>query len=201
VILCSANDERHKRYLESATVFLAYSWLEQNNPLQVINLADSLLKEESLSSESNQFSVQSRRRRATMRMYACEAFSMLGMADKGLRYLRDDNDSNSPSDEHTHLLASHLASVVQSKKKQLSQSEFKRLNNAKAAVQLSSSMSYLSLGNVDMAQNKARSACSFTSHSNAPVDQTYLSAQSVLVQSLICGGSVSEALEVAKTLK
>lgn len=77
-----------KRILESARVSLAFVWLELNNPASVVCLADVVLSEE-LPTEQSELAI-SQRHRATIRLYACEAMSLMGNPKGGLKYLPDD---------------------------------------------------------------------------------------------------------------
>jgi hypothetical protein len=237
------NDRKKGYYLESARVLLAYVLLELNKPSEVIKIAELMLKKEKPLYSSNSagtgaitrrndrngrrdYCINSLRRRATMRMYACEALYMLGNPSEGLHYLNDDftlnhdgdttSGSSSNSIENTCLLAAHLATVnvPQNTKKQLklNQDEIKRLKHAKASIQISASMSNLSLGNIGKAEEEAHSACNIlhnetgmnaNMNANANVNTRNLkdAAYSSLIQSLICGGKIADAVQVARNLK
>lgn len=78
----------HKRMLESARVSLAFVWLELNNPAPVACLADAVLREELPTNDSDR--AISQRLRATIRLYACEAMTLMGNPRGGLKYLPDD---------------------------------------------------------------------------------------------------------------
>jgi hypothetical protein len=201
IILCNAsNDEQRRDYLDTARVLLAYVWLEKNSPTQVVHLADQMLNGKPLSStEDKNVYVNSMRQRATMRLYACEALSLMGHPSEAQNYLSDpelnllDNDCNT-------LLAAQLTSVDMTKKKQLNQGELKRMNHAKASIQISSANANLATGNVESAEKEARSACVILANDEEG-NVLRVAAQKTLVESLICGGKVSEAVKVAKSLK
>lgn len=80
--------DSHKRILESARVSLAFVSLELNNPAPVTCLADAVLREDLPTTESHR--TISKRLRATIRLYACEAMTLMGNPRGGLKYLPDE---------------------------------------------------------------------------------------------------------------
>lgn len=191
--------------MESARVLLAYVWIELNNPSQVVQLAEVMLKEKPLCSSKNSknHSGISLRRRATMRMYACEALCMLGIPSEGLNYLNSDSEPknvDTDSGNNVNELAAQLARVDIMRKKRLNQGEIKRLKHAKASIQISTAMTKLSLNDVSKAQDDAQSACSML-HNEVGMKELKANAYSSLIQSLICGGKIAEAAQLARNLK
>lgn len=202
IILCSDDDDDDQKrgYLEAARVLLAYVSLEQSNPSQVINLAEVMFKEKPLSSlDDKRLRKISLRRRATMRLYACEALSMMGISNEGEHYLNNPDPNNSDS-FNPSTLAAHLAAIDTTKKRQLNQAQLKRLNRATASIQLFSSNVNLVSQNVGNAEEEARSACSVLVD-EAGMNDLKDAANNSLIQALVCGGKVAEAVKVAKGLK
>lgn len=202
IILCTTNGTNNHRYLEAARVLLAYIWLEKNNPSQVIQLADLVLKEETPSSvDDKNFFMISQRRRATIRMYACEALSMMGMANESLKYINDlDSMKESDNDQDLSLIVSHLAGIDASKMKNLNQDEKKRITHAKVSIQIAKANTQLITGDFEHSIQESQSAC------NNIVDEIGMSslksaARSSLIQSLICSGKITEAIKEAEALK
>jgi len=67
--------------------------MELNNPAPVIRLADIMLSEP-LPFDNDDDNAPSQRRRAIVRIYACEAMSLMGNPEGGMHYLPpDDIDS------------------------------------------------------------------------------------------------------------
>lgn len=202
IILCDAsNNDQKRNYLDTARVLLAYVWLEQNNPTQVINLADQMLNGKPLSSDDKNVYVTSMRQRATMRLYAFEALSLMGRPGEARNYLTNDPELKLLGDDCNSSLAAQLISVDMTKKKQLNQGELKRMNHAKAAIQIFSANANLATGNVDSAGNEARSACAILASDDEGMNGVRGAAHTTLIESLICGGKVTEAVKVAKSLK
>lgn len=101
------SSDMKKKILESARVSLAFVWLELNNPAPVACLADAVLREELPTNQSDR--TISQRLRATIRLYACEAMTLMGNPRGGLKYLPDDQvndvvdfmlDQSSSNDNH-----------------------------------------------------------------------------------------------------
>ena len=93
ITLCHKNHSKLKSFLEPARVVLAYIWMELNNPAPVMRLADLVLAEP-LPDHDNRSKSESQGLRAAIRMYACEAMSLMGNPKGGLKYLsREEVDS------------------------------------------------------------------------------------------------------------
>ncbi len=202
MILCyESHDDQKRNYLDTARVLLAYVWLEQNNPTQVLNLADQMLNGKPLSSDDKNVYMTSMRQRATMRLYAFEALSLMGRSTEAKNYLHDPELKLPDGDDCNSSLAAQLISVDMTKKKQLNQGELKRMNHAKAAIQIFSANANLATGNVDSAGNEARSACAILANDDEGMNDARGAAHTTLIESLIYDGKVSEAVKVAKSLK
>ncbi len=215
ILCCSCDGNKSdnggkKVYLESARVLLAYVWMELNNPSQVIHVAEVMLNEKPLPSHNGEsYCVKSLRRRATMQMYASEAYRMSGIPSDAMRYLNlfvseqcGGGGSGSGSGSDFEDLTAHLAAVDVKVKDndQLAPSAMKRLRHARASIKISTAMTNLSLGDVQKARVESQSV--FDSLSNgAGMNDLKSAATSSLIQSLICEGRVSEAVQIAKNLK
>ncbi len=93
IALCHKGHQKPSHYirlLEPARVSLAYIWMELNNPAPVTRLADLVLGEP-LPEDDDEKKMESQGLRATIRMYACEAMSLMGNPKGGLKYLSSDN--------------------------------------------------------------------------------------------------------------
>mmetsp|Transcript_10791 Transcript_10791/g.13655 ORF Transcript_10791/g.13655 Transcript_10791/m.13655 type:complete len:230 (+) Transcript_10791:71-760(+) len=209
ILCCSSDgdkngDEMKKGYLESARVSLAYVWMELNNPSQVITLAEVMLNEKPLfSADGKNHCVISLRRRATMRMYAFEAYQMSGIPSDAMRCLdafvsEQGGGSNSGGEE----LAAHLAAInVKGRdNEQLTHNAMTRLKRAKASVQLSTAMTKLSLGDIERAREEAQTAFESLSHEPGMSDMKRAACSS-LIQALIYEGKLWKAAQIARNLK
>ena len=166
--------------------------MELNNPNQVIQLAECMLRDEPLfSNDGKTHCGISLRRRATMRMYVREAIHMLGISENGFEFLNDTDAIDST--------AAHLAMINLKKKRPLSKSEVKRLNNAKASIHATSAITELNLGNVEKARSEAQSALNISTEIG--IDTIRHASQSSLIQALIHSGKIDEAVELAHNLK
>jgi len=194
---------RKKDYLESARVSLAYVWMELENFASVIKLADLVLKEESLTTDScgDDVPLISIRRRSIMRMYACEAMCKLGTPSEGLKYMI----TVQPQHDTTLSAAHFLAMIDGSKKdgndshKPLTPDELTRLNHARASIHICNAMTSLSLGEIELAEEQAKSALNcLTNHAS----DNYMChvAKAALIHALLCGGKVENAIKFAKTI-
>jgi hypothetical protein len=93
ITLCHKNHSKLKSFLEPARVALAYIWMELKNPAPVMRLADLVLAEP-LPDHDDRTKSESQGLRAAVRMYACEAMSLMGNPKGGLKYLsREEVDS------------------------------------------------------------------------------------------------------------
>ncbi len=150
--LCSPKNERHKKYLESARVSLAYLWMELNNPAPVIRMADTVLavpleSSDSIGYDENEF-VSSQRRRAMIRIYACEAMCLLGNPEGGLRYLKNGKTDVELSSEVDRIVEAILAG--QSQNDELASFALK------ASIHLSIAGANAFLGNYDVGKEIAQ---------------------------------------------
>jgi len=75
--LCRNNNCQDISCLESARVALSYVWLELNNPTYTLQLTELVLGAPDVAPHNSKEYFLSRRRRATARIYAHEAMSML----------------------------------------------------------------------------------------------------------------------------
>lgn len=207
ILLCAidgdnANQNQIRELIESSRVLLAYVWLELNEPNQVIHLADLTAKDDPLPCRSGKGQcVFSLRRQATMRMYACEACSMLGIPSGDLALLYDNDAEFNAVMKGKDSVATDLSAIdLTNKHRQSVDSEVKKLHNATASLQISSAMSKLSLNDVDNALELTHYVCRKLT-SEAESNDLKHDAFSSLIQSLVCGGRIAEAVQLAKSLK
>lgn len=205
-MLCSmnrvhVNQNRIRELVESSRVLLAYLWLELNEPNQVMNLAKLTLKEDPiLCGNDNTDCVFSLRRRATMRMYASEALSILGIPSSDDLTILNENDANINAIIHnSNVMATCISAIKSTNHQQFNDVEIKRLENATTSIQISSAMSKLSLGDVDSAIGLSQHFCRKLA-SETYVNDLKHDGFATLIQSLICSGRVVEAAQLAKTL-
>lgn len=92
---------------ETAKVALAYVWLELNEPLSVVQIANTVLQTQPFSNCEDQDDdkkiPESLRRRLTLRLYACEAMHILGNPEKARIFLMDGDSSQEREEFITHL--------------------------------------------------------------------------------------------------
>lgn len=92
---------------ETAKVALAYVWLELNEPLSVVQIANTVLQTQSFSNFEDQDDdkkfPESLRRRLTLRLYACEAMHILGNPEKARIFLMDGDSPQEREEFITHL--------------------------------------------------------------------------------------------------
>jgi len=171
------NDFLNESCRESVRVTLAYVWMELNNPASVMRLADLVLKAPPLMINSSHSSSEggnvesfcnaSRRRRATMQMYACEASCMFGNPSRALKYLVDikaDRPKNDDDDDCSYYysqwcqsnndvtMARDLALLSDSSKQPLKTWEGRRFNDAKTSVRIALAGSLIYSGRIDIAK-------------------------------------------------
>jgi len=153
---------------ESARVAQAYVWLELNNPLLTLQMVEVVLDSPVLTGSDGNECVFSLRRRATARLYDCEAMCILGKATDSLSYLDKVNDIwtlrflTAVIERLAQELSMGMCSANNNNDRYIS-----RLNEAMIALYISISGVAASIGRFDVAKNYAVQASNFINNNSS----------------------------------
>lgn len=104
ITLCMEKPNDYVSCLESARLYLSFILMEIGNPATAITLMNDLLSMPCIIKYENEAESQlSNQRRATARLYACEAMCLMGDFDSGLQYLSQGKDDAEIMSEIIHL--------------------------------------------------------------------------------------------------